>query len=108
MGYRADDGRDVVRVTLSRRNLRALLAKLDGYPPGSARTIERDDDAALLQVVAEEDDAHYAGREPGPAHPETEAAMRGAALDDEDDLCDNCVTPWKCNGPHVPRAARVK
>lgn len=21
--------------------------------------------------------------------------------DFSDDMCDNCVTPWKCNGPHV-------
>jgi hypothetical protein len=20
---------------------------------------------------------------------------------DEDDMCPNCVTPWKCNGPHL-------
>ena len=20
----------------------------------------------------------------------------------EADMCPNCVTPWKCNGPHVP------
>lgn len=19
----------------------------------------------------------------------------------DDDMCDNCVTPWKCNGPHL-------
>lgn len=22
--------------------------------------------------------------------------------DDYDTMCPNCVTPWKCNGPHVP------
>jgi hypothetical protein len=21
---------------------------------------------------------------------------------DDDDLCPNCISPWKCNGPHVP------
>ena len=21
--------------------------------------------------------------------------------DPEDDMCPNCVTPWKCNGPHL-------
>jgi hypothetical protein len=20
---------------------------------------------------------------------------------DEEDMCPNCVTPWKCNGPHI-------
>lgn len=23
---------------------------------------------------------------------------------DPDYMCPNCVTPWKCNGPHVPEA----
>lgn len=22
-------------------------------------------------------------------------------ISDEDDMCPNCVTPWKCNGPHL-------
>ena len=22
--------------------------------------------------------------------------------DEADDMCPNCVTPWKCNGPHEP------
>ena len=22
-------------------------------------------------------------------------------MDYEDDMCPNCVTPWKCNGPHL-------
>jgi len=21
----------------------------------------------------------------------------------DEDMCPNCVTPWKCNGPHIPR-----
>lgn len=25
---------------------------------------------------------------------------------EEDDMCPNCVTPWKCNGPHRPRKCR--
>lgn len=24
-----------------------------------------------------------------------------------DDMCPNCVTPWKCNGPHVPEGCPV-
>jgi hypothetical protein len=31
---------------------------------------------------------------------ETEAA-HGALCDDDDLMCPNCVTPWKCNGPHI-------
>lgn len=33
----------------------------------------------------EEPEGHYWHREPV----------------DEDDMCPNCVTPWKCNGPHL-------
>lgn len=29
------------------------------------------------------------------------AAETGETLDDSDDMCPNCVTPWKCNGPHL-------
>ena len=25
-----------------------------------------------------------------------------AQLDDDDYMCPNCNTPWKCNGPHIP------
>ena len=34
-------------------------------------------------------------------HPErtTDTAWREP---DDDSMCPNCVTPWKCNGPHVP------
>lgn len=28
-----------------------------------------------------------------PVHPEVRIGMDG-------DMCPNCVTPWKCNGPH--------
>jgi hypothetical protein len=24
----------------------------------------------------------------------------------DDDMCPNCVTPWKCNGPHLNRPCR--
>lgn len=43
-------------------------------------------------------------------HPLEVSAARqprtGADIDplkvQEDDMCPNCVTPWKCNGPHLP------
>lgn len=63
------------RVTLSRRNLLTLLAKLDGHPGESKRTIYRtNDEGETLVVTAEEDDAHYGARGygPGAMHPETE------------------------------------
>lgn len=64
-----------VAVTLSRRNLLALLAKLDGSPEHSKMTIAREQDAGFLTVTAEEDEAHYAYRVPGAMHPDTEAAL---------------------------------
>jgi hypothetical protein len=74
--YEEGEGHDAVVVTLSRRNLRTLLAKLDGHPPGSARAIMKDVDRATTLVVrAEEDDAHYADRPPGAMHPLTEAEI---------------------------------
>jgi len=27
---------------------------------------------------------------------------------DEDYMCPNCVTPWKCNGPHLMEEAMTK
>lgn len=27
--------------------------------------------------------------------------------DDEEYMCPNCVTPWKCNGPHIPEEREV-
>jgi hypothetical protein len=66
-----------IRVTLSRRNLRSLLAKLDGCPPASARTIEIESDIGWLSVSAEEDELHYGirGFGPGPMHSDTEASL---------------------------------
>lgn len=70
-------------VILSRRNLKTLLAKLDGHPPNSACAIGGGIDAPGLWVIAEEDEAHYANREVpagmtkyGPMHPDTEAAIQ--------------------------------
>lgn len=65
-------------VYLSRTNLLALLAKLDGNPPNSARTILKQDDetGAFWMVVAQSDDEHYGGRIRGPMHPATEAAIQ--------------------------------
>lgn len=70
MEYSEADGKRVL--TLSRRNLLTLLAKLDGYPPGSACMIEKDG----LYVKAEEDHIHYSDRPPGEMHEWTEAKLR--------------------------------
>ena len=67
----------VTYVTLSRRNLKTLLAKLDGFPPDSVCTISKDEGDHYLYVIAEEDDVHYNRPEggPGPMHPDTEARL---------------------------------
>jgi hypothetical protein len=72
----------VVRVTLSERNLRALLAKLGGSPPNSACTLSYDTrDGLVLYVTAEPNDIHYTNPErdtpvPGTMHPDTEERTR--------------------------------
>jgi hypothetical protein len=55
-------------VTLSRRNLLCLLAKLE--IPGSQRSIVKGDGT---MIVAEPDELHYLGRQPGPMAPDTES-----------------------------------
>lgn len=58
-------------IILSRRNLRVLLVKLDGFPAGGACTIYKDG----YYVKAEEDADHYGDRLPGEMHPETEVRL---------------------------------
>jgi hypothetical protein len=71
-----------VKVTLSERNLKALLAKLAGSPPSSACTLTYDTrDGVVLIVMAEPDALHYANPErdspvPGTMHPDTEDLIR--------------------------------
>lgn len=62
-------------LVLSRRNLLALLAKLDGYPPNSYCEIGGGEDAPGFRVTAEEDSVHYANRPPGAMHSDTEARV---------------------------------
>ena len=59
-----------IEVTLSRRNLLALLHKLDWED--SERTIAKSQDGILVTLVVEEDDEHYGDGEFGIMHPETE------------------------------------
>lgn len=65
------DGRGLVVVELTRRNLQALLAKLDGHPAGSLRTIVKQG----VAVRAVEDESHYADEVPGRMHSDTEARL---------------------------------
>ena len=54
---------------LTRRNLTALLAKLDGHPPNSACTLIDPDNKIVVRAV--EDEAHYTDRPPGELHSDT-------------------------------------
>lgn len=58
-------------IVLSRRNLLALLHKLD--KPGSARTITKLTPTGFITVTAEDNDVHYAGDKPGVMTADTEA-----------------------------------
>lgn len=67
-----------IEVILSRRNLEAMLAKLNGHPPNSGLTaLGSRDDAPGLILRVEENEPHYAhrGGVAGEVHPETEAAI---------------------------------
>lgn len=59
-----------IGMELTRRNLNALLAKLDGNPPNSACTIVAPEGGFYVKAV--EDAEHYANRAPGVMHPDTE------------------------------------
>lgn len=79
---RLDRGEGPITLVLSRSNLRALLAKLDGHPADTQRMIAGSIvDAPGVLVVAEEDEDHYGsmGRRRGVMHPDTEAAMAGSS-----------------------------
>lgn len=72
-----------IGLVLSRRNLLALLSKLDGHPVDSKCTIIAPSEYGYFYVMAEEDQWHYydhPGRKvkgPGEMHPDTEADVYG-------------------------------
>lgn len=65
-----------IQVTLSKRNLLALLQKVDLPEGDSQRTLFRHFDHHVLIVTAEADDEHYQGREPGPMREDAERFIR--------------------------------
>lgn len=72
--------KDIYTVSISRRNLLELLAKLDGHPKNSRCTIVKGVfPGAVLVISAEEDAAHYGTTIPGKMHPATEEALRRRA-----------------------------
>jgi hypothetical protein len=80
---RADLLPELVIVTLSERNLKSLLVKLQqpSWRTIVSNHVYRADGTPLTNVLlvvrGEHDDVHYADREPpGPMHPNTEQALR--------------------------------
>lgn len=70
-------GHRTIVVTLSERNLRALLLKVDD--PHSHRTlVRRTEGDLMLWVTAEKDEDHYVDRQPGRMHPRTEEGLKAA------------------------------
>ena len=67
-----------VEVSLSRRNLMTLLAKLDGNPHESLCTIYSEGFFGRLSVQVQEDAIHYKDRiiPPGEMHPDTEREIQ--------------------------------
>jgi len=73
-----EDERGRPRIVLSRRNLLALLAKLDGHPPDSACAIAGGHGYGekYYEVKVEPDEVHYRDRPaPGQMIAETERAL---------------------------------
>lgn len=71
----ADTYTGLPTLELTRRNLTALLAKLDGHPSGSTCTLVDPDNQVAVRAV--EDVEHYSNRPPGPMVEETESHLRG-------------------------------
>jgi hypothetical protein len=72
-----EDGR--IEIALSRRNLLAMLNKVDRAD--SARRMEKDEEEhGYLVVVCETDEEHYGSREygPGAVHPLDDPGIEGA------------------------------
>lgn len=93
--------RGVAEVTLSRRNLLALLHKLE--MPGSARTIlsmDNEEPGWTLIVRSEDDEEHYGSRGfgPGPMHPMTELSIALASTDPRAEE----EEPWRWPSPASP------
>jgi hypothetical protein len=70
-----------IEITLSKRNLLALVHKLD--MEGSNRTLDWQDwDGLRLTVHCEPDGVHYMDREPGTMHPLSEEFIQNHEADE--------------------------
>jgi hypothetical protein len=69
---------DKIIITLSRRNLLALLQKVDLPPGQSACTImQESEEGHIVSVTAEPDEVHYQGRTPGRMRGDAETFIAG-------------------------------
>lgn len=83
MKLRYDSGHRTHYVTLSRRNLLSLLHKIDGMENSAGTLVSfncfvdgEQDMSHTVWVKIEPDEVHYADREPGLMHPETEEFLK--------------------------------
>jgi hypothetical protein len=75
MESKINHNKRTISVSLSKRNLIALLTKLDHEHSG--RTIYKEtEDGYMLIVQAESDEEHYGDRTPGVMHPVTETDIQ--------------------------------
>jgi len=90
----------------------------DGYPPLIVATPVTIDDAGRARPqghspgfyerrpitlgTLDDYDWHDAEDRQGRPRDRLQTPSPSPAADPEDMSCPNCVTPWKCNGPHVP------
>ena len=58
------------------------------------------DYAAMLAAAPAASGVDTSTNEAWAARAQEKIATMEAASGGEDDMCPNCVTPWKCNGPH--------
>lgn len=73
------NGPNMVKITLSRRNLETLLAQLDVIELGDRKEdayIAKQSNGTLIQVNGEEDELHYGGLPFGRFAPEIEQRVR--------------------------------
>lgn len=79
-----------ITIELSRANLQALLAKLDGHPPDTSCVLLRYDASAqcYLRVHAVENSEHYLHRDRGIMHEDTERAIEDMRTDWNAHACD--------------------
>lgn len=80
---RIEDGPNGVHIILSERNLRTLLVKLnENHKDWSKRSIFKIKDRKVYFITSEDDETHYADREPpGEMHPQTEKDLESWTLE---------------------------